>query len=425
MAIPRNDQPTSVQAICRAVSRPSHEIVTDLDNDYLQFFITFGNDNFIGVHYGPGQGVLPVTILPRQRGDLVELSLPTRYAVLALTSYKKSCGLRMEHTAKYIERCHEWIKRSISDGPSIELVYSSYTICVLAAIVRDRRSLLCHLQGFCAAIRALKRKHAIQEWEWKWVEVLQLNLFISTCAQILEDDGMTYAMAHENIILALWQEPQLQYYGSGIPNVWEQNLVELLLHIAFHLQQYLLLLNSSSRHVHLTRFENSTIPKVLSKLTGFLRLLKEAFSPVDNNFVIDFQRWHQVLYQKFPHAPAAPGTPNYFSRYNQVRPFLWNFYIFRREFPFTLEEYATNTLYEASVSSLEQLEGRRPDGVEIWLFVQDLVFTSGTEPRGSTCIVRTYTDSDGYASKHIRRLYKALQRRKMESLIFGNCLLEG
>ena len=374
------------QIIFPAMFRPSHELVTELDNYYLQYFRAFGNHGFIGVHYSERR-ILPVRIFARQRNDLVDISIATRFAILALTSYRKSSGLAIEDTTKYLSKCYEAMQRSISDGPSIELVYSSYTVCILSAMMQDRNSLLVHIRGFCETIKSLKSsRRTIQKWEWNWMEVLQLNLLISTCSQALEVNGVTYALAHESI-LELWQEPR--GYGLGVEE-GELVLGKVLLHIAFHLQYYLVLLNSSSKNVQLSQFNfkesGTAIQKVMRKLTSLLSLLGEALSRVDDKFLMGFQRWHQFLCQGTTEGPTSMGITSLFLRQfpnHQVRTsILWNFYIFRKEFPFALEEYAIQTLYQASVPTVEQLERCEPHGIEVWLVLQDSEFSSSQHIKG-------------------------------------------
>lgn len=374
----------SNRIIFRAVSRPSHEIVTELDSYYLQYFLAFAGPFSLAEISCKGQTTVR-NIIPRQRTALVELSNATRFSLLAYAAYINFSDPELGHTRKYLSNCYKAMQRSISDGPSIELVYSSYIVCSLSAWMDDRHSFLIHVRGFCETIISLKRsKQKVPNWEWRWVEDLSLDLLIRmkdmlSSTFVVEDVGYALKIitAFEGI-QTLWQEFHRPCSGNDLEDA-RRVLFKLYIYIAIQVDYYLFLLNASSKDVQCKKLETTT-EGVLRNLTSLLSLLLEPLSRIDDQFLIKFHRWQLFRCHSTSSIMESPNTSLNCSFLESAicsHCFWmgWNYYGWRPIIDFALGDYAIKCLYEASISSLEEDCG--PSGIEVWLFLVDCELSSG------------------------------------------------
>src|SRR5438045_610719 len=106
------------QIVFRPISRSDDDIVTQLDDLYLQYFqekkawgcwipLSMGGEN------------IGIVIIPKQRTELMISSEATRCAILAFASFRKSGSQHNHHTMKYLGRCYKSVRQSLSSCPSL------------------------------------------------------------------------------------------------------------------------------------------------------------------------------------------------------------------------------------------------------------------------------------------------------------------
>lgn len=162
------------------ISKPKDQVVTSLDDLYLQYFSEKRCRCTHSLVSAAGE-IVGLAVIPKRRSCLLVSAQALRYAVMGFGSHMKSGNQSGEHTILYLGRCYEHIHRAIFHSPTVELIYVCYTLFRLALFMDESiETIFIHLSGFHAVRQYLKSNPcSVEEWEWNWMEALWLDALVN------------------------------------------------------------------------------------------------------------------------------------------------------------------------------------------------------------------------------------------------------
>ena len=301
-----------ILSLGRPLSRPDDEIITPLDDLYLQYFCENCNILLWRILSLRGE-YIPFAVIPKERSALMISSKATRCAISAFASFTKSGILSTEHTMQYLGRCYKYMREAISSPPSLDLIYACYVIFLLSNRMTESIDTICiHFYGLLEVIKYLQRSSSeIPKWEWRRIEVIQLvslAVLWGTLLGILLNKPDVFTIRIRKVCCRLDQTfcPTLAMSGNGYEENLLWSLIRLNIYIPYHSAHYLSLLEHVGEESSSILTDEAMI--VSETLTRILHEYTETFSRHDIRLLDNIQNVLQFDLDNFSLSSAPSLT---------------------------------------------------------------------------------------------------------------------